>query len=249
MESFSWFLMLPFVHGNHDLDAIIGSWCVFLVITILAVVAKGQLKAATAKVGYEAYVPDDKFTARTFFELMSEGVLSIMRNIMGHGAHKWFALIFAIFIYILFCNLMGVLPGFLPPTENVNTNVAVALLVFLIYNAAGIREHGVVNYFKHFLGPMIWLAPLILPVEIISHIARPLSLTVRLTGNINGDHIVLGIFSNVLPGPTALDLQFLSLGIPVPFLALGIFVSFMQAFVFALLTTVYISMAVAHEEH
>lgn len=249
MESFSWFLMLPFVHGNHDLDAVVGAWVVFLLITILSVVARGQLQAATARGGIEQYVPDDRLTVRNFFELVAELVLGFTRNIMGHGANKWFVLISSIFIYIITCNLMGLLPGFLPPTENINTNLAVSIPVFLIYNVAGVRAQGAGSYFKHFLGPVMAMAPLMLIVEIISHVVRPLSLAIRLFGNINGDHIVLSIFTSILPGAQGFDFPLMALGIPLPFLALGVFVSFMQAFVFSLLTTVYISMATAHEDH
>ncbi len=249
MESFSWFLMLPFVHGNHDLDAVVGAWVVFGLITILAFIARGQLKAATARGGVEQYIPDDKLTIRNIFELVSELNLGLMRNMMGDAAHRFFPLVGSIFIYVILCNLMGILPGFLPPTENINTNAAVAIVVFLVYNAAGIKAQGLGNYLKHFLGPVAWLAPLMVVVEIISHLVRPASLAIRLFGNINGDHIVLSIFSSLLPGEQAFDFMPLAFGIPIPFLGLGMFVSFMQAFVFALLTSVYISMAIAHEEH
>lgn len=249
MESFSWFLMA--MHGMehaHQLDAVIGAWLVFLLITVLAFVARGQLEAARARVGVEALVPDDGLTARNFFEIVSEFVLGFMRNIMGKEANHWYGLVASIFLYILFCNLMGLLPGFLPPTENVNTNFAVAIVVFLVYNAAGIRAQGLGNYLKHFLGPVSWLAPLMVIVEIISHVVRPASLSIRLFGNINGDHIVLQIFSSILPGPNGFDLKLLAFGIPVPFVLLGMFVCFMQAFVFSILTTVYIALAVAHDD-
>lgn len=249
MESFSWFLMLPFVHGDHKLDAVIGSWCVFFVVVVMAMIARKQLNAAMARDGLDKYVPDDKLTMRNVFELVSQTILSLMRNMMGHDAGKFYFLIAAIFFYIFFCNLMGVLPGFLPPTENINTNLAVAIVAFIVYNAAGIKAQGLGNYIKHFFGPVAWMAPLYALIEVLSHAFRPASLSIRLFGNINGDHIVLSIFSSVLPGPSGFDFQWLGLGIPIPFLVLGMFVSFMQAFVFALLTTVYISMATAHEDH
>ena len=249
MESFSWFLMMPFVHGNHNLDAVIGAWIVFFLVAALAFMGRAQLNAAAARGGLDQYVPDSSLTIRNFFELVSEFVLGFMRNMMGKTANKWFVLVASIFLYILFCNLMGLLPGFLPPTENLNTNLAVSIVVFFVYNIAGIREHGPVHYFKHFLGPVWWLAPLMLLVEIISHLVRPASLAIRLFGNINGDHIVLQIFSSILPGDSGFNVMALAFGIPVPFVGLGMFVSFMQAFVFSILTTVYIAMAVAHEEH
>lgn len=249
-SSFSWFLMLPFVHGNHDMDAILGSWLVAGILIVLALMARGQLNAALARAGSARYLPDERLTVRTFFELVLEFILGFMKNIMGsEGAQKWAWFISPIFLYIFFCNIMGVIPGFLPPTENINTNLAISVLVFFVYNIAGIRAQGAVNYFKHFLGPVWWLAWFMVIVETVSHLVRPASLAVRLFGNINGDHIVLSIFSAILPGESGFDVKALSFGIPIPFLGLGMFVSFMQAFVFSLLTTVYISMATSHESH
>jgi F-type H+-transporting ATPase subunit a len=148
-----------------------------------------------------------------------------------------------VFIFIFVSNLIGVIPGFLPPTSNVNTNIAVALVVFFLTHYYGVKEHGV-GYLKHFMGPMLMLAPLMFAIEMISHLVRPLSLTVRLYGNISGDHIVLGIFSNIWH---TLGINIPEVGIPVIFLMLGIFISFVQAFVFSLLSMVYISGAMAHD--
>jgi F-type H+-transporting ATPase subunit a len=110
--------------------------------------------------------------------------------------------------------------------------------VFLYYNVVGIKTQGLKNYLGHMTGPILWLAPLIFVIELISHLVRPMSLSLRLFGNINGDHVVLGIFSDLVP-----------LVLPVIFMALGIFVSVIQAFVFTLLSTIYIGLATAHEEH
>ncbi len=132
---------------------------------------------------------------------------------------------------------MGLIPGFLPPTDNLNTNVACSLTVFLFYNYHGFKAHGF-GYIKHFMGPVIWLAPLMFVIEVISHLVRPASLSVRLFGNIAGDHLVLNIFSHFVP-----------LGVPVVFMFLGLFVSFIQAFVFTLLSMVYISLATTKESH
>jgi len=109
--------------------------------------------------------------------------------------------------------------------------------VFLLSHVFGVREHGL-KYFKHFLGPIWWLIPLMLPIELISHIARPVSLSMRLMGNIVGDHKLVGVFFGILP-----------ILLPLPFMVMGVLVCVVQAVVFSLLTTVYISQAVAHEEH
>ena len=138
---------------------------------------------------------------------------------------------------VLADTVLGLIPGFLPPTDTLKTNLALSISVFLISHAVGVREHGL-KYFKHFLGPIWWLAWLMLPIEIVSHIARPVSLAMRLMGNIVGDHKLVLVFFGILP-----------ILLPLPFMVMGVLVCVVQAVVFSLLTTVYISQAVAHEEH
>lgn len=185
----------------------------------------------------ERLVPESKTSLVNIFEVAVENLMGLMEGVIGHDAPKYFPLISAIFIYIFLCNIVGLIPGFLPPTDNINTNLAISLTVFVYYNVMGIKAHGIVGYFKHFLGPIIWLGPLMLLIELIGHLVRPVSLSLRLFGNITGDHLVLGIFSDLVP-----------LFVPVIFLALGLFISFIQAFVFSLLSTIYIGLATAHEE-
>jgi len=117
-----------------------------------------------------------------------------------------------------------------------NITVGLAVVIFLSTHYYGVKEHGIA-YFKHFLGPVWWMAPIMLPIEIVSHLARPLSLSLRLFGNITGDHLVVGIFLGLVP-----------FVVPSIFYGLGVFVSFMQAFIFTVLSMIYISGAVAHEE-
>jgi F-type H+-transporting ATPase subunit a len=139
--------------------------------------------------------------------------------------------------FILFNNLIGLVPGFVPATDTLKTNVALSGLVFVMTHVYGFKAHGI-SYIKHFIGPLWYLAPLMLPIELISHIARPVSLALRLMGNIFADHKVVSSFFLLVP--------FL---VPLPFLILGILVSVVQTLVFSLLTMVYIDMAVAHEGH
>jgi F-type H+-transporting ATPase subunit a len=127
------------------------------------------------------------------------------------------------------------IPGLLPPTDNLNTTFALGAFVFIYYNYVGIKSSGLA-YFKHFLGPVLWLSPLILVVEIASHVFRPISLGLRLRGNIMGDHVVLGIFNDLTPYV-----------IPVVFYGIGLFVCLIQAFVFCLMTMVYISLSATHD--
>lgn len=206
---------------------------VAILITIAALLAWRRLRKTD-----ENIMPSRKFSFATIFELAVESVLRLMEDIIGPKAKRYLPLIGTLFIYILCCDLIGVIPGFIPPTSNINTNVACAICVFLYYNYVGIREQGFVNYFRHMTGPIIWLAPLMLTIELTSHLVRPVSLSVRLFGNMVGDHVVLEIFSDLVP--------FL---IPIVFMALTIFVAFIQAFVFSLLSIVYIALATHKEGH
>jgi F-type H+-transporting ATPase subunit a len=184
-------------------------------------------------------VPPRKMNLRNFFEFMTESVYGMVEGAMGEKhAAKFFPLIGALWIFILFSNLFALIPGFIAPTDTLKTNVGIALLVFLLTHYYGIKEHGVVAYFKHFMGPTPALAPLVFPIELISHIARPLSLSLRLLGNMMADHKVTMVFFALVP-----------IVIPLPFMLLGLLVCLIQALVFCSLTMVYLSMAMEHEEH
>jgi len=209
-------------------------------LVVLAFLAFGAFRYAKAVGGSgdAGLVPPAKFGLRNLFEVLADTVLGLMAGVMGEKAAKrYLPLVGTLFFFILFSNLLGLIPGFLPPTDTLKTNLALSVTVFLLSHIFGVREHGP-KYFKHFLGPIWWLIPLMLPIELISHIARPVSLSMRLLGNIVGDHKLVLVFFGILP--------FL---LPVPFMVMGVLVCVVQAVVFSLLTTVYISQAVAHEEH
>jgi len=188
-----------------------------------------------------AIVPPATLTYRNFFEILAEKLFALCESVMGAEEAKiYYPMIGTLFCFIFFSNLIGAIPGFTPPTDNLNTTIALGAFVFLYYNVQGFRAHGP-GYLKHFFGPTLtwslcWLAPLMLAIEIASHIFRPLSLGLRLRGNIMGDHVVHGVFSALVP-----------IGLPVIFLGLGVFVAFIQAFVFCLMTMVYISLSTAHD--
>lgn len=184
-------------------------------------------------------IPDRGITFRNMVEALGQFVYNLARNIMGEEqAKKYYTVIVLLFSFIFINNVIGLIPGFLPPTDNFNTTLALGIFVFLYYNYEGIKEQGIVGHIKHFMGPVWYLAILIFPIELISHGVRPLSLGLRLKGNMEGDHLVLSIFSNLVPYI-----------VPIPFYVIGLFVCFMQAFVFTLLTMVYISLATAHHDH
>lgn len=157
---------------------------------------------------------------------------------VSHGGEKFIAFFGGLFIFILFLNLIGSIPGFESPTMTPAVPAGFAVCVFLYYNIQGIREHGPFRYIAHFAGPFPLLAPLMIPLEIISHFARLLSLTVRLYANMFAGEQVIMVF---------LTLTYLV--IPVAFQGLHIFVAFLQAYIFMVLSMLYVGAAVAHEEH
>ncbi|MBI2081967.1 MAG: F0F1 ATP synthase subunit A [Deltaproteobacteria bacterium] len=231
MHDFTWFSLITDKIDHHNVH-IFSSAFIVLLIVIASFLAHRKLKNPESRL-----IPEGKMSLTNIFEAAVENILGLMEGVMGHEAPKYFPLIGALFIYIFLCNLLSVIPGFVPPTDNINTNFACAITVFVYYNAMGIRAHGLKNYLKHFMGPIVWLAPLMFVIEMIGHLVRPVSLSLRLFGNITGDHLVLGIFSDLVP-----------VLVPVVFMALGLFVAFIQAFVFSLLSMIYIALATAHEE-
>lgn len=213
----------------------------FLVTSLIFVIGGLYFKLKTATVE-AAIVPDKGISYRNLIEAIGEFIYTLAKNTMGNKDAKiYFPLLIFYFGFIFLNNLIGLIPGFLPPTENFNTGLALGIWIFLYYNSQGIKVQGIVGHIKHFMGPMLFMAPLIFVLEVISHAMRPLTLGLRIRGNMLGDHTVLAIFSDLVPYI-----------VPIPFYCLGIFVCFMQAFVFTLLTMIYISMAVEthdHEEH
>lgn len=167
-------------------------------------------------------------------ELFVDGLGKFVDDIIGHGGRKYLPVVGTFGFLILLWNLVGLIPGFTPPTDKIIVTLSLGLCSFLTYNLIGLRAAGL-GYLKHFLGPMAALAILFLPIEMVSHIARPVSLGIRLFGNIFGDHLVGSVFLSLIP-----------FAVPVPFILLAIFVSFMQAFVFTLLSMIYIAGAVEH---
>ena len=170
------------------------------------------------------------------FEVIYQFLRGESEDQIGHDAHKYFGYFATVFLFILFCNLIGIIPGFESPTMTPSVPAGCALATFVYYNVAGIQANGIVQYLKHFAGPMWYLAPLIIPIEIISHMARPLSLTIRLYANMLAGEKVTTVF---------LGLTYFA--VPALFMGLHVFVSFLQAYIFVLLTMMYVNGAVAHE--
>jgi F-type H+-transporting ATPase subunit a len=212
---------------NNGLEAspIIHAGLATVILVLLAIQVnrsyRGQDLAPTART----------FSVRNLMELGVTGLLQFMESLMGSDARRFLPLIGGTAFFVLFNNLMGLLPGFDGSTANLNTTLAPALVIFTATHIVGIRTHGA-GYVKQFLGPVWWLSPLMLPIELISHFARILSLSIRLFGNMMGDHKVLAIF-----------LGLVALGVPVIFMGMGIFIALVQTFVFTLLSILYITFA------
>lgn len=233
---------------EHENLHLAGATFVVLMISLCALIVYPRLRLAKDHV-----VPSPKFGLTNLLSLFVEMLAGLADDIIGHDGRKYLPFVGTVFFFLFFSNMLGLLPGFLPPTENWVTGAAVATIAFISYNYFGFQAHGLA-YLKHFTAPisiagvknifakLLILAALILfqalfvSIELISSFIRPVTLSIRLFVNIVADHKVLGAFSDLVP-----------FVIPIPFMVMGIFVAFMQAFVFTLLTMVYISMAVAHD--
>jgi F-type H+-transporting ATPase subunit a len=175
--------------------------------------------------------------AQHLLEMLYEYLKGLLEDNIGHKGLKFLPLVATLALFIFLSNIAGLVPGLKSPTSNLNVTVSCALIVFLYYNYQGVREHGVLSYLKHFCGPVWWLAPLMFPVEIVSHLARPLSLSVRLFGNIFGEDMIVLVFFALAP-----------LFVPLPIMVLQIITAIVQTLVFVLLTIMYLAGAVASEE-
>lgn len=209
-------------HFANAYPHVIYSWFVMILLIILGAIAAKSINLIPTK-------------AQNVFEILISGLEEFMVDLTGEEGRWLFPIIATVFIYIVVCNLLGLIPGFLPPTASVNTTLSCAIPVVIFTHVIGVKYHGV-KYIKHFMGPVWWLAPLIFVIEIIGHVARVLSLSIRLFGNMMGHELVLGILF-FLAG------AFLA---PLPIMILGIFVAVVQAFVFFLLSIMYFTGAMEH---
>ena len=222
---FTWFDLL---HVPHEMTAVAGALSVTILIVILCVI--GNLALGR---GEKAIQPAGRLSIKGIFEAFTEFMHGLIKMVLGPEGRWYIPLFGSIFFYILFNNLIGLIPGMAAATANINTAFAIGLFSFVTYNVIGL-SHGGLHYFKHFMGPVWWMAPVLLPIELISNFVRPLSLGIRLSVNMTADHTILGTF---------IDLT--KLVVPVIFYGMGTFVSIVQAFVFTMLSMVYVMMATA----
>jgi len=201
----------------------------FLTTIIVLVIAK----AATSSL---RLVPQG---TQNVIEAYLGGVMYMGTDVVGEKeARKYLPLVATIGLFVVVANVIGIIPGFESPSGSLNFTLALALSVFVFYNFEGIRRNGVIKYFKHFLGPVGWLAPLMFPIEIVSHISRIISLSFRLFGNIKGDDLFLMVLLMLAPYVA-----------PLPAFALLSFMALLQAFIFMMLTYVYLAGAIHIDDH
>jgi len=233
-------------------DHVTYTWVVMVILAGLALVASRRLEMVPRGV-------------QNFMEIVLEQFLTLIDDVLGHEGRRYFPLLATLGLFIVTSNLMGLVPGLIAPTASLNTTAACALIVFFAYHWIGIRKQGIRAYARHFMGPVVWLAWLMIPIEIVSHMARPLSLSLRLFGNMTGGHILLAVFfflmgfdgmlgwalmgslgGILLGAPAALLMVVFTVGFLYP---LKILVAFLQAFIFVMLSMLYIAGAIEEAEH
>jgi F-type H+-transporting ATPase subunit a len=208
-----------FAHHNPH---VIYTWLVMLLLIVLGYLGARRVTMVPGK-------------GQNFAEVLISGIEEFTVDVAGEEARRFFPILATVFIYILVCNLFGEVPGLFPPTAKVDTTLSCALVVFFMTHIIGVMYHGP-KYIKHFMGPVWWLSPVIIIIELIGHFARVASLTIRLFGNIAG-HEIIAIILFMLAG------AYLA---PLPVMVLGLFVCVVQAFVFFLLSTMYFAGAMEH---
>ncbi|MGK5093138.1 F0F1 ATP synthase subunit A [Deltaproteobacteria bacterium TL4] len=228
---FGW-LEEPLAHAGIDPVPILDMFFVAIGLIVFAFIGGRPFR------GKEMVEPTGKASFSHFIEVLVGGILNFLSGIIRHGVgpRPLLPLLGTYALFILSLNLIGLVPGFVPPTDQFNITLAFGLIIFVMTHILGFKCHGS-HYVKQFIGPMPWLAPLMVPIELISHCVRPLSLAIRLFGNMTGDHKVVFVFTSIL-----------AVGLPIPFMGLGILVSVLQSFVFVVLSSIYFegAMSEAH---
>ena len=227
---FTWYDLLP-----ASLQGVLPLQIFFSVVSMVLLVCLALGVRRRLRDTHNAVIPSDRITLVNVFELLIEFVMGLSDSIIGHKGRQYLPLYGTFFIFILLSNFIGLVPGFSPPTSNLNITLGMGLISFGAYHYFGIREHGG-GYLKQFMGPFLVIAPLFFLIEVFSHMFRPLTLGLRLAFNMFADHLVVEIFTGLT-----------YVVIPVLFYLLGALVSVIQAFVFTLLSMIYASLALSHD--
>jgi len=209
-----------------------------LIAAAVLLLAGVMVRSRLASVG-GGVVPDEGLTVRNAVEVLTEMLAGLAEQNMGHKWRSYFPFVATLFFFILIANLIGLIPGLGGATTSANTTWAWAIISFAVHQYVGIKENGF-GYLKHFVGPVPWLAPLYIPIELLSHLSRVFTLAVRLLANMSADHIVVGVWLALVPAV-----------VPAIFMGLGTLVAFLQAYVFAMLSMIYIGLALedSHDSH
>jgi F-type H+-transporting ATPase subunit a len=215
---------------SHEYTYVAANVTVTALLVLFAIASRMALGS-----GEKASVPAASFGVKGLSEALVEFIDDLVTGVLGAGTREYVPLFGSIFFFVIINNLFGLLPGMTAATGNINTALAIGIFSFFVYNYMGLK-HGGWHYLAHFAGPVWWLAWLMIPIEIISHLIRPFSLGIRLSVNMTADHTILGTF---------IDLT--KVVVPVVFYGLGTFVSFIQALVFTMLSMVYVAMATADD--
>jgi F-type H+-transporting ATPase subunit a len=214
-------------------EPIATSLLIMAIVVLLSLRTRARLADVDA-----AVIPDDKLTLKSFMEGFVGFFYDMAKDVMGpKRAKRYFPIIGGSAIFVFFSNVIGLVPGLAPPTSSLNITLGCALVVFILFNFYGLQANGL-GYIKHLAGPMWWLAPLILPIEVISLCVRPVTLSVRLMVNMAVDHLLGTMFLGII-----------AVFVPIPLMFLGAIVIVVQTLVFSLLTAIYIGLATEHEEH
>ena len=223
---------LEIIGGGKIPEVVVGTWLVMGVLLIFAFLARRSLAAAK-----DPIVPDDKISLRSMSETIVEWIDGMVHEVTQLHDHRLLVPFFGtLFLFILFANFLGLVPGMEPPTGNSDLTFALGAISFVLYIVQGMKAQGVPRYLRTFLGPMLALAPLMLLIEIADNLGRPFSLGVRLYANMFADHMVLNIFTGLT-----------KVIVPLAFLTLGSIVCVIQAMVFMILSMAYVRLAASHE--
>jgi F-type H+-transporting ATPase subunit a len=263
-------------HGFHWWDLLQNEWLgqhshvaaatcgAAVLITGSLIYSASMSKVKVQSAADEAFVPPSNLGIRNIFDLIGSFVQGMAKDIIGHHYAEFLPILIFIFLWTLLNNLLGMIPGLGSATDNLNTTLAMGFSVFVYYNYHGFKAHGF-KYLEHFTGHLggillLFLGPVMFVIELISHSVRPVTLGIRLRSNMYGDHTIFGIVTELFHSlgqflsakfgvvGTVFGALFSAIG-PVPIVILGLLVAVIQAFVFMLLTTIYIGMATAHDEH
>lgn len=215
-------LKLPFLTLAES-QIVIMSWIVSIILVLFSILATRKMKE----------IPEG---LQNIFEAIIEGIDGLVEDMLGHNAKKFFPLIATLGLFILLSNLIGLIPQFKSPTSSLNATVPFALITFFTIHFSGIKERGLKKYIHHYAGDVLWMAPIMIPIHIIGELAKPVSLSVRLFGNIMGEDIVLAVLFLLVP-----------LIIPIAMMCLAIFTSLIQSFIFMMLTMLYIGQFIEEE--